>query len=62
MITFRQINTENLSYYIFNDMINIKNFDPNLLNINKISFKNTDVFVYEIKYITMESFTHENLL
>ena len=51
MITFRQINTENLSYYIFNDMINIKNFDPNLLNINKISFKNTDVFVYEIKYL-----------
>ena len=33
MITFRQINIENRPYYIFNDMINIKYFDPNLLSI-----------------------------
>ena len=48
-------------YYIFNDMINIKNFDPNLLNINKISFDNTDAVICNIKYITMKSLDHENI-
>ena len=42
MITLTQINIENRPYYIFNNMINIKNFDPKLSNINKISFKSTD--------------------
>ena len=36
MITFRQVNIENCPYYFFNDMINIKNFDANLLNTGKI--------------------------
>ena len=32
-------------------MTNIKNFDLNLLSINKISFeKNTDYVIYEIEY------------
>ena len=32
-------------------MTNIKNFDLNLLSINKISFeKNTDCVIYEIEY------------
>ena len=38
MITFKQINIESRPYYFFNDMINIKNFDQNLLSIDKISF------------------------
>ena len=34
---------------IFNSMTNVKNFDQNLLNINKISFKkNTNCVIYEI--------------
>ena len=41
-------------------MINIKNCDPNLLNIEKISFKNTDAVIYNIKHITIESLDHEN--
>ena len=57
-----QTNIENLPYLIFNDMINIKIFDPNLLNINKISFKNTDAVRYNIKYNTMKSFDSKNLL
>ena len=32
-----EINTENCPYYFFSDIINIKNFDPNLLNIDKNS-------------------------
>ena len=40
-------------------MINIKNFDTNLLSIDKISFKNTDAVIYKIKHITTESLGHE---
>ena len=42
-------------------MINIKNFDTNLLNVDKISYKNTDAFVYSIKYIMMESIDNEKI-
>ena len=31
----KQIDTKNRTYYFYNDMINIKNFDPNLLKIDK---------------------------
>ena len=40
-------------------MINIKNFDANLLNIGKISFKSTDTVIYSIRYITMKSIDNE---
>ena len=30
-----QINIENTTYYFFNDMINIEDFDSNLLKIDK---------------------------
>ena len=41
-------------------MTNIKIFDPNLLSINKISYKNTDAVVCNIKYIIMESINNQN--
>ena len=50
-----------MSILLFNDMINIKNFDPNLLNTEKISFKSTDVVIYNIRYITMKSLDHVNI-
>ena len=31
----KQINTKNRAYYFFNDMINIKKFDPSLMKIDK---------------------------
>ena len=43
-------------------MINIKNFDLSLLDIEKISFKSTDDVIYDIKYITMKSLDNENSL
>ena len=61
MITFKQINIENRSYYFSDDMINIKNFDSNLLNIDKISFKSIDAVIYNIKYITLKSLNHVNI-
>ena len=36
----KQINIKNRTYYFYNDMINIKDFEPNLLKIDKKSYKN----------------------
>ena len=38
-MTVKNINIKNQTYYFFNDMINIKNFDSNLLKIKKIKQK-----------------------
>ena len=48
----KQVNFKNRTYYFYNDMINIKNFEPSLLNIDKKSFK--DVGIYNIGYITIK--------
>ena len=45
----KQINIKNRTYYFYNDMINIKNFDPILLKIDKKSFKG--IGIYNIGYI-----------
>ena len=50
MVTTKQINIKNRTYYFYNDLINIKDFDPNLLKLEKKSFKN--IGVYYIGYIT----------
>ena len=39
MGNIKQINIKNRAYYFFNDMINIKNFDPSLIKIDKKSYK-----------------------
>ena len=50
MKNLRQVNIKNRQNYFFNSMTNIKNVDPSLLSIDKISFKNTDSDIYDIKY------------
>ena len=35
----KDINIKNHTYDFFNDIINIKNFDPNNIRINKESYK-----------------------
>ena len=57
----KQINIKNCLYYFFNDMINFKNFDSNLLSIYKISFKSTDAVIYNIRHITTKSLDHVNI-
>ena len=42
-------------------MINIKNFDSYLLNIDKLEFKKNDAVIYNIRYITMEVLGHANI-
>ena len=60
MITFRQINTNYPPHYFFDDMINIKHFDPSLLDIYKIPFKSTDDVTCSIRYITVKSLDNDN--
>ena len=46
----QQINIKNQTYYYYNDMINIKDFDTRLLKIDKKSYKN--IGIYNIGIIT----------
>ena len=48
----KQINIKNRTYYFYNDIIDLKNFEPNLLKIGKKSYKNIDI--YSIGYITIK--------
>ena len=48
----KQINIKNWTYYLYNDMINIKNFDPVLLKILRKSLKN--IGIYNIGYIAIK--------
>ena len=49
----KQINIKNRTYYFYNDIINIKNFDPVLLKIDRKSYK--DIGIYKIGYITIKN-------
>ena len=48
----KEINFKNRTYYFYNNIINIEDFDSNLLKIDKTSFKNVDI--YYIGYITIK--------
>ena len=52
MGTVKQINIKNRTYYFYNDMIDIKKFDSDLLKIDKKSYKN--IGIYNIGYITIK--------
>ena len=47
----KQINIKNRTYYFYNDIIDLKNFDARLLKIDKKSYKN--IGIYNIGYITI---------
>ena len=53
MGNIKQISIKNRTYYFFNDMVNIKNFDPSLIKIDEKSYKN--IGSYHIRYITINS-------
>ena len=52
MGTVKQIDIKNKTYYFYNDMIDIKTFDSDLLKIDKKSYK--DIGIYNIGYITIK--------
>ena len=51
MEVVKQIDIKNRTYYFYNDMSNIKNFDPILLKMDRKSYK--DIGIYNIGYITI---------
>ena len=60
MGTVKQIYIKNRTYYFYNDMINIRKFDSNLLKTDKKSNKHIDI--YNIGYITIKKFDdYENI-
>ena len=50
----KDINIKNLTYYFFNDIINIKNFDLNNIKIDEKPYKN--VLDYNTGYLTIKKY------
>ena len=48
----KQIDIKNRTYYFYNDIIDLKDFDARLLKIDKKSYKN--IGIYNIGYITIK--------
>ena len=48
----KQINIKNRTFYFYNNMINLKNFETNFLKIDRKSYKN--IGIYNIGYITIK--------
>ena len=49
MRVVKQIDIKNRTYYFYNDVIDLKNFDARLLQTDKKSYKN--IYIYYIGYI-----------
>ena len=56
MGSIKEINIKNHTYYFFDDMIKIKDFNADLQKVDKKSYKNIDI--YYIGYITMKDFDY----
>ena len=52
MGNIKEMKIKNWTYYFFDDIINIGDFNPNLLKIDKKLYKNIDI--YYNGYITMK--------
>ena len=48
----KKINIENRTYYFFDDLINIKNLDPDKIQIDENSYKN--ILIYHIGCVTVK--------
>ena len=60
MGTTKQINIKNGTYYFYNDIIHLENFDARLLKIDKKSYK--DINIYNIGYITKKKWMIVSIL
>ena len=52
MGTAKQINIKNRTYYFYDDIIGLENFDSSLLKLDKKSCR--DIGIYNIGYITIK--------
>ena len=48
-----------MTYYFFNDMINMKNLDPNKIKMDKKSYKN--ILIYYSGYVKKKNLSHEKI-
>ena len=53
------IDTKDRTYYFFNDMINIRNFDLNNIKLDEKSYKN--ILTYYIGYVTIKDSKYEKI-
>ena len=53
MVTIKQLNIKNRTYYFCDDLINLKDFDPKLLKLDKKPSMETSI--YYIGYVTKKS-------
>ena len=59
--TAKQIDVKDRTYYFYNDMVDIKKFDSNLLKIDKKWYE--DIDIYNIGYITVKKIDgYENIV
>ena len=54
----KQINITNWTYYLYNDQINLKDFDARLLKVDKKNYKEIDI--YYIGYVTVKKIVNCN--
>ena len=52
MGSIKETDIKNRTYYFYNDIIDIKTFDSNMLKIEKKSYKDLDI--YNIGYVTIK--------
>ena len=50
MTITKQMNIKNRTYYFYSDLIKLSDFDPNMLKLDKKTFK--DIDIYYIGYVT----------
>ena len=55
----KDIDIKNRTYYFSNNIINIKNFDPNYIKTDENSLKN--VFIYYMGYVTIKDSKYANI-
>ena len=58
----KEINIKNHTYWFFNDIVSIEDFDSNLPKVDKKSQKNIDIYyiLYSFYDITRKSFSDYN--
>ena len=54
----KQINVKNRTYYFYNDQIDLRDFDPRLLKIDKKDYNEIDI--YYIGYVTIKKISDYN--
>ena len=52
--TFKAIDTKIHTYYLFDDFLNVKNFDSDKIKTDEKSYKN--ISIYYIGYVTIKKF------